>query len=90
MGTTSQEEAVSKRKPKLPVLRWPWCDLCAAHVREVDGARHWCRPEQLWLSRVPSEPVPSLRASGRSVPAQVTPAANVAPGAAGEHVECVP
>jgi len=30
------------KKPKGPVMRWPWCDDCRAHVREVDGVRHIC------------------------------------------------
>jgi hypothetical protein len=31
-----------KRKQVRPVMRWPWCDVCAAHVREVDDVRHLC------------------------------------------------
>ncbi len=36
-------------KPRKPVHRWPWCDVCQMHVREIDGVKHVCQPEQLDL-----------------------------------------
>lgn len=35
---------MKQREPKraLPELEWPWCDVCAMHVREVGGVRHVC------------------------------------------------
>ena len=34
------------KRAKTPDYRFPWCDVCDAHRKEVDGVRHRCEPKQ--------------------------------------------